>query len=152
MRNWIDLLRAGAGSVAICKVALLPEEGASVELHLIVLGVQVAVLALAIAIQTIRLEKGFKLFAPLFFALGLGFGLLSWQAAAFACITLMVVNLVLPSSSVFLFALAGTQLCYGLLFHCGLKQSVLAAMITGVPLLVSGATRRRLAQFSKKTK
>lgn len=151
-RNWIDFLRAIAGSLAISYCCF--ENGAvdkAVDARIFVL--QCVVLIAAVLIQTIRHEGRFSLVAPVFFILGLSFGLIGWKGGLFASITIWTLNLVLPSAGVFLFVFAGIEICFGLLLSkVPLRFALLAAALAILPVLLSAVTKHRLVRFSKKTK
>ncbi len=153
-RNWVDLLRAVAGSYAICRwgTFAVEHDASRATLHL-VFGLKAAVLVLGLLIQTLRFEGRFSLFAPLFYVLGLSFGLMDWKPACFAVISIWAVNLVLPSASVFLFVYGCLVTCFGLSFPGSEHdETLLLAALAILPVLLSVLSKRRLAQFTKKTK
>lgn len=151
-RNWVDFLRAIAGSVAVTYGCFENADIAkAVDVRIFVL--QCVVLIMAVLIQTIRREGRFSLVAPVFFVLGLGFGLIGWKAGLFAVITIWTLNMVLPSAGVFLVVFAGVEICFGLLLSkVPLRLALLAASLALLPVLLSAVTKHRLVRFSKKTK
>ncbi len=155
-RNWVDLFRALAGSIAVGQVVFTPPDRPDSFFLLLVLTLKVAIFITAILIQTLRFEGKATLFAPLFYIQGLAFGLvgLKFQVAFFALAAVWVLNTVLPSAAVFLFVYAGLLICFGMILgdRSGRKEIALAAGLALVPGLLSLIFKRRLAQFTKKTK
>ena len=153
-RNWVDFLRALGGGLAICYMCFEPAPDAPRAVDTQIFVVQCVILGLAILIQTIRIENRLTLVAPIFFLMGLSFGLVGWKAALFACVAIWTINLVLPSVSVFLVVFGALQLCFGLLFgsRLSLPASILAASLAMAPVLLSGITKRRLVQLNKKSR
>lgn len=151
-RNWIDLFRAIAGSLAVTWCCFENADAAkAVDTGVFVL--QGVVFVLAVLIQTLRFEGRFSLVAPVFFILGLSFGLIGWKGGLFASITIWTLNLVLPSPGVFLVVFAGIEICFGLLLsRVPLRFALFAAALAILPVVLSAATKRRLVRFSKKTK
>jgi len=153
-RNWVDLLRAVAGGLAVCQpdVAFnLPTKADSFML-LLAMALKTAILFCGLLVQILRFEGKATLFAPLFYLQGLAFGLLGWKAALFAIATVWVINTVLPSAAVFLFVMASLMLCFGMIYHVDNKELSLAVGLVMLPGLLSVIFKRRLAQFTKKTK
>lgn len=152
-RNWVDFLRALAGAVAVSYLCFEREPGAAKTVASQIFAIKCVVFVIAVLVQTIRLEGRFTLVAPVFFLLGLSFGLVGWKAAIFACIGVWTLNRVLPGVGFFLFVFAGLQVCFGLLLsrvpHLLL---ILAAGLTVLPVLLSAASKRRLVQLNKKSK
>ncbi len=153
-RNWVDLLRAVAGSIGLCLVCFEVASGAPKGTGNTIFIIQCAVLAVAVFIQTVRVQKRFRLVAPVFFILGLSFGLIGWQAALFACVTIWVLNLLLPSAGIFLMVFAGLELVFGrvLSHETPLRNLILAAVLAAIPVLLSAMTNRRLVQLNKKAR
>lgn len=161
MRNWVDLARSFVGGVAICGLApylgngaINPAEGASLGRlgPWIILGMKTFILLVGLLIQVIRREERVILFAPLFYAQGISFGLLGWWPALLAIPGVWATNAVLPSAGIFLFVFGTYELILGFVFHANKKQTALAAGLSMLPMLISLLSKRRLAQFTKKTK
>ena len=151
-RNWTDLVRAAAGSLAVMGCCFENEDPAR-GLDLWVFLLQSLVLGLAVFIQTLRIEGRLSLVAPVFFILGLSCGLIGWKAGLFAGVTIWTLNLLLPGAGVFLVVFAGIEICFGLLLsRVPLRFVLLAAALAMLPVLLSAVTRHRLVRFSKKTK
>lgn len=152
-RNWVDFLRAAAGAVAIGYVCFekAPDAPRSVATSIFV--VEGVIYVIAVLIQTIRMEGKLALTAPIFFLLGISFGIIGWKAAVFACVTIWVVNLVLPNSSVFLFVFAGMEMCFGLLLsRLDVRDAILAAALSVLPVVFSALMKRSLVRLSKKSR
>ncbi|CAM3150951.1 hypothetical protein [Rariglobus hedericola] len=151
-RNWVDFLRAIAGSLAISYACFerAPEAVKSVSTEIFIL--QCVLLFVAVVIQTVRFEGKVTLSAPVFFILGLSFGIIGWKAALFACVAIWVINLVLPSVAIFLFVFAGLQVCFGLILpqQATTRSALLAAALAITPVLFSAITKRRLVRLNKK--
>jgi hypothetical protein len=153
VRNWVDLVRAAVGSIGLCMVCfrVAPDAPRNVAINIFL--IQAAVLAIGVLIQTVRVQPRLTLVAPLFFALGLSFGLVGWPAALLACVAIWALNLVLPSAGYFLFFFAGLEVSFGFLLGWAARPDmILAAGLTVAPVLLSAVTNRRLVQLSKKTR
>ena len=149
-RNWVDFFRAVAGGIAVYAVCF---EGAPKGTGTLVYSIQIAVLVIAVLIQTMRIEQRMTLVAPVFFILGLSFGLIGWKAAVFACVTIWVANLLLPSAGIFLFVFALTEaVFFRVVGRFSMKTAILAAILTLLPLLFSAVTNRRLVRLNKKNR
>ncbi|HSH93538.1 MAG TPA: hypothetical protein VK968_05295 [Roseimicrobium sp.] len=153
-RNWVDFLRAAAGGIAVYGVCFEVGQGAAKGTGNIVFIVQFAVLLIAVLLQTIRIEQRMTLVAPVFFVLGLSFGLIGWKAALFACVTIWVLNLLLPSAGMFLFVFAFVEAVFFRLVGNGfsMKTVILTVILTTFPLLFSALTNRRLVRLNKKNR
>lgn len=152
-RNWVDFLRAAVAATAVNQACFEMAPDAPVESGAWIFAIECAIYVVAVLVQTMRFEGRLVLTAPVFFILGLSFGLLGWQAALFACILIWVLNIALPGASMFLFVFAGLQLCFGLLLPgSSLGEAGLAAALAMLPLLLSAVTKRRLTNLSKKIK
>lgn len=153
-RNWVDFLRAMTGSLAVAYACFDTAAGVEKMPVVEIFTLQAAIFVIAVLIQTVRIEGKFALVAPIFFLLGLSFGVIGWKAAAFACVTVWIVNLVLPGPGAFLFVFAGLEVCFGLLLprQASLRGAILAAALSILPVLFSALTKRRLVKMNKKTK
>ena len=81
--NWVDLVRAGIGAWLI-QNALSSARSGQDDLALIFLVVQVALISIAVLIQTIRLGRPMRVTGPLFFLSGLALVLCGPLVAGFA--------------------------------------------------------------------
>jgi hypothetical protein len=159
LRNYIDLLRGGLGSVMLfgtfegIEAAWRSAPGASLETYRIILTGQLAIVLLGVLIQTFRFEHRLVLFPPIFYFMGLTIGLCGLYPAAFACLLVWTINLALPNPAGFLSVHALLALTFGLLFN-GLASRLpfAAGAFLFVPVLLSLLSRRRLALFNKRTK
>jgi hypothetical protein len=151
-RNWIDFSRAVTGSIGICFVCFDVQPDAPRNTGDLIFGIQCVVLLTAVAIQTIRFQHRLTLVAPVFFILGLSFGLLGWQAAVFACVTIWVLNLLIPSPGFFLMVFAALEVLFSRLLAGGVpaKLVLLAAVIATGPVIFSAMTNRRLVKLNRK--
>lgn len=153
VRNWVDFCRAAVGSLAVGTVCFQPGVDDAVAGHRTVLIVQSLVLIIAVTIQTVRYQGRLTLFAPLFFVFGLSFGLVGWQAAAFAFVTVWLGYPVFKKTGLILFFYAVLVLVYGVvLAHAPLFRVILACFLALLPLLLSATTNRRFTQLNKKNK
>ncbi len=82
-QNWIDLLRAGAGTYALLHLSMTATTKAD-GVPFIVFLIKVAVLAVAVMMQTIRFGDGLNFFAPIFFLSGLTLMLPGYTEGGFA--------------------------------------------------------------------
>lgn len=153
-RNWVDFLRAVAGGIAVYAVCFEVGSGAPKGTATIIYILQMVILMAAVLCQTIRLEQRMTLVAPVFFILGLSFGLIGWKAALFACVTIWVVNLLLPSAGMFLFVFALIEAVFFRLVGRGftVKTTILTIILATLPLLFSAVTNRRLVRLNKKNR
>jgi hypothetical protein len=156
VRNYVDLLRAAAGSLALfggygIAPALAAEPGNRL-LALQVLALKLGVLLVALLIQTIRRERRhLSYFAPIFFLAGLSVTLCGHWAALFAFILIWSVNGLFANAQAFLSGYALLVGAFGLLFRGSNSRLALAAMVLCLlPVLLSLLTRRRLGVFSRK--
>lgn len=152
-RNWLDLGRAFAGGYAvmlalpeIVQTDWRPAFGTPVE------WVQAPLFAIGVVLQTLRWEGRLVLFPPVFYVLGLAFPLIGAKAATLAFVAIWSINLVMPGAAGFLFTYAVVGLILGLLMDAGLGRAGLLAGVSLMAPFLAVMTKRRLAQFSKKTK
>ncbi|MBW8782834.1 MAG: hypothetical protein JF599_13235 [Verrucomicrobia bacterium] len=153
VRNWVDLVRAAVGSIGLCVVCFNIAPDAPKNTPVTIFLIQTAVLVVAVLIQTVRVQPRLTLVAPVFFVLGLSFGLVGWPAALLACVAIWALNLVLPSAGYFLFFFAGLEVSFGLLLGWEGRPSIIsAAVLALIPILLSAVTNRRLVQLNRKTR
>jgi hypothetical protein len=151
VRNWVDLLRAAIGCTGLVYVCVELSGPSVRELGFSILVIKAVALAIAVALQTVRIESGrMTLVAPVFFIFGLSFPLIGWMPALFAIIMVWVINRTLPTVGVFLFAFACLQAGFGyILRHSSLNLVLLSAALAWQPVLWSAATHRRLERMAK---
>jgi hypothetical protein len=153
-RNWIDFFRAAAGGVAVCLLCFQPvEAGNPSATYRLVFIIKCIVLVISVLIQTLRYNGKFSFVAPVFFLVGLSFGLMGWLSALFAFATIWVVDLVLSSLSALLLSYGVIIVFYGVLLpHTSITGVFLAAALPVLPVLLSATCKRRLTQLAKTTK
>jgi hypothetical protein len=153
-RNWIDFFRAAAGGVAVCLLCFQPvEAGNPSATYRLVFIIKCIVLVISVLIQTLRYNGKFTLVAPIFFVMGLSFGLIGWHAALFAFVTIWIVYLVISSLSTLLVCYTMLIVFYGFLLpHPSLAGVYLAAALPLLPVILSATSKRRLTQLAKTTK
>ncbi len=166
LRNWIDLLRGAAGSIAVFGIRIGAERipgcfermrGAPKGTADIIFVIQCAIFVIALLIQTTRnFQERVTLVAPIFFIFGLNFGIIGPLATVFACIAVWVVNLLLPSSGVFLLVFAGLEVVFAKFLSFGVnaytRTLIMAAALTILPVLLSAMFNRRLVKLNKKAR
>lgn len=158
VRNYVDLFRATAGSLAVfgglgidaCFSA--PAESPRL-LVAEVLVAQIVLLLVGLLIQLVRYERGrFLVFAPIFFLAGLTVGVCGVKTAAFAFALIWAINPMLKNPSAFLMAYAVLVGLFGGLFlDFTDKMVILAAFVTFLPVLLSALMQRPLVLFTRKT-
>lgn len=157
LRNYLDLIRAMAGGVALwggfgVPPALTADPAAGGTMPLLVLGLKCLITLVAVVIQSIRYEKDkVSFFPPIFFLGGLAVGTVGYQAAGFAFIGIWAVNAGISNAQGFLFVFALLLLGFGMLFN-GWRSIPSAAMALAafLPVLLSLMVRRPLMIFTRK--
>jgi len=157
-RNYVDLLRAGAGSIALFGAleiapAIAPAAGAPRSVAAQVLGVRAAILLIGLLIQTVRYErKRLTFFPPIFYLGGLSIALCDVRGAAFAFMLIWVINAALPSPMAFLTVYALLLVTFGHFFAwAGDILAVYAGILCFTPVLLSLLGRRPLVVFGRKS-
>lgn len=157
VRNYFDLLRGVAGSLAIVggygiQPALAAAPGNRLA-ALQVLGLKLAILLVGLLAQTVRLERRhLSFFAPVFYLAGISVSLCGHWAALFAFILVWSVNAMFANAQAFLSAYALLLLVFGLLFRgWGNRLPLAAFVLCFLPVLLSLLTRRRLGVFTRKS-
>ena len=160
IRNYVDLLRAAAGSLSVmgglgiepCIVLALPEEPTALLAgELLVL--KIGILLVGLLVQTVRYERGrFLFFAPIFFLAGLSVGLCGVNAAGFSFVLIWAFNPMLKNPSVFLMVYSLLMGIFGALF-LGFTSSLMIAAVFFffLPVLLSALAKRPLVLFSRKS-
>lgn len=157
VRNYLDLLRAAAGGVAIWgapglapALAADPEAGGRGALR--VLAIQGGLTVLAVLVQAVRYEKlRLSFFPPVFFLAGLSVAASGYRAAAFAFVAIWAFNAGIANAQGFLAVYALLLLGFGLLFN-GWSSVPAATMAVAafLPMLLSLLARRPLVIFTRK--
>jgi hypothetical protein len=158
-RNYVDLFRAGAGSLVLMgKTGLPPALQSAPEAGRAgantVLLLQSAVFLVGILIQTARVEKRRVTFYPAIFYLGgVSIGLCDVRGAAFAFILAWAINPALPEARSFLTAYAVLIVAFGHMFtRRGDLAVTIAGILTFLPVLLSLLFKRSLAVLVRKPK
>jgi hypothetical protein len=155
-RNYFDLLRALAGSLAIVGSHFI--EGALVAgaedrlAHRQVLGVSLAIVVVGLLIQVIRYERRhISFYAPVFYIAGLTVALCGHWAALFAFALVWGINTMFGNAEAFLTVYGILLVGFGILFHDTPRIMVIAALaICLLPVVLALLTRRPLVVFSRK--
>lgn len=150
-RNWIDLVRATAGS--LCLVHFAFEITAMTgDAKRSVLALEVFVLLVGVLIQCIRREEKVSYFAPIFYLVGVGVGLGAPYPALFSLMLVLAINPVIPNPRVFLTVFGLLMLPFGFLFSADLLRMLATATVTCLPPLISLLAARPLVIYSKRVK
>lgn len=150
-RNWLDLMRAAAGSLCLVYFAFEITEMTS-DARRSVLALQVFVVLVGTLIQCIRREEKVSYFAPIFYLVGIGAGLGSPYPVIFSLLLVMAINPVLPNPRVFLTVYGLLMIPFGILFSADLLRMLATTAVTCVPPLVSVLAARPLVIYSKRVK
>jgi len=151
-RNYVDLLRAGAGGWGLANFVF---EAATGDARLGVLLAQVAILFVAVLIQTIRFGERVVYFAPVFYFAGLGIGASGPLPGAFGFMLVLLINPAISNPRWFLTALALALLGFGIFYQGFIADLWLHAAVTFViflPVLLSLLSSRPLVIYSKRSK
>jgi len=150
-RNWVDFFRAVAGGLAVIYLCFDQTPDAAKDVGTNIFLIQIAILVIAVLVQTVRLGQGrLSCVAPIFFMLGLSFGLIGWIAALFVCVAGFFLNRVLPRPGIFLFVFAVLELGFGsILPGSSFKLVLLAVALSMIPVLLSAVTKRPLVWLNK---
>jgi hypothetical protein len=157
IRNYVDLLRGVAGSLALMGglgispcLTLPAAAGELAERELLTL--KLGILLVGLVIQMLRFERGhFMFFAPIFFLCGISVGLIGLKGALFAFVMIWAINPMLGGPLGFLSIYALLMLAFGLLF-LGLsdKLPIVALVYCFLPVLLSLLSRRPLVVLTRK--
>lgn len=159
IRNYVDLLRAAAGSMSVMgglgvvdPCIILPPEPTKL-LAAEYLALQIGILLIGLLIQSVRQERGrYLFFAPIFFLAGLSLGLCGEKAAGFAFVMIWAVNPMLKNPSIFLTVYALLIALFGGIFNgFGSTSWIVAALFFFTPVLLSAMAQRPLVLFSRKS-
>jgi hypothetical protein len=156
-RNYFDLLRAVAGTLAVVgwqeiPASILPAPGATSRMNWTVQGIQLGILLVGLLVQTLRTEhKRINFFAPVFFIAGLSVPLCSPWAAFFAFVLVWGANPMLQNPQAFLSLYSLLLIAFGMFFRGPREVEALAAgLMCFFPTLLSMLARRPLLVFSRK--
>lgn len=156
-RNYLDLLRGAAGSLAlvggmgISASLAVPPDAPTSQVNTVI-GLCFAIMLVGLMVQTVRPERGKITFYPaIFFITGLTVGPCGPWGALFAFLLIWVFNIMIPNPRYFLATYAAAVTAFGLIFG---RQSSLSALSAGLlvfaPVLVSLLAARPLVIPSRK--
>ena len=148
VRNWVDLARAATGALAVNYASFSLEPGSDKIWANPLFALKCSLLIVAVVIQSSRFKSRLQFSAPIFFILGLSFGIIGEKAALFACVSVWAVSLAIPSPATFLLVFAGLELGFGLLLsRDDLPYILLAVGLAFIPMLLIGMMRRDLVKL-----
>ena len=161
-RNYVDFLRALTGGLVLIGN---PDWGISscfgdfedlltVREDLFIFEIQIAIIAIGVVRQFVRIEGRVTFYAPLFYFAGLAFAMCGFGAGFFAFLLVWTLNTALPIPPVgFLSVYVLVLWLMGMLFQgIGNFYVYAAAILYSLPIVVSLMARRSLALFTKKSK
>eukprot|EP01012_Entosiphon_sulcatum_P044975 TRINITY_DN59879_c0_g1_i1.p2 TRINITY_DN59879_c0_g1~~TRINITY_DN59879_c0_g1_i1.p2 ORF type:complete len:226 (-),score=13.39 TRINITY_DN59879_c0_g1_i1:64-741(-) len=156
-RNYVDLLRAGAGSLALAgglgiEPCLKVAEGAPRNMAYVVMAVRATILLIGLLVQTVRYEnRKLRFYPAIFFLAGLSVGLCDYRAAAFAFVLVWTVNAMFGGAQSFLSCYAFLIVLFGHLFSRQGDLSVIyAGLLCFLPVLLSLLANRPLVILGRK--
>lgn len=153
VRNYCDLLRAAAGSVALIggfgiDPALRLQGGTAGRATL----VELCILAIGVVVQTVRYQRGrVTLTAPVFYVTGLAVALCTPWAALSGFVLAWALSPVVPGVSAFLAVQAVITAACGVLLEGLTAYSVAGPLLCILPVLLSLLTRQRLLVLSRRS-
>lgn len=156
-RNYIDLLRAAAGSLLIdgglgVQASLHAGADAAPGAGRQILALQAAIFLIGLLIQAVRFEKGrLTFYPPIFYLAGITVGLCDPRSAIFAFALMWVANGALGNAQAFLTIYAMLVMLFGYYFgQQGQISVILAGVLCFLPVLLSLLSRRPLVVMSRK--
>jgi hypothetical protein len=156
-RNYVDLLRAGVGSLVFVggigiPASLTVAAGATKMQEHEVVAIRAAILLVGLLLQTLRYEKRrLSFFPPIFYLAGLSIGLCDIRGAAFAFALIWAFNAALPHAPAFLTVYALLLIVFGHLFSGqGDLSVVYAGVLCFLPVLLSLLAKRPLTVMTRK--
>ncbi len=163
LRNYIDYGRAALGGAVIfgttyTDACIRVVSGAPTGSGRLVLGLQVLIVLIGMLIQLVRLEPRLKLFASIFYLMGLALGLCGLKVGGFATVMIWAINIAGLPPAGFLFLYGATLLAFASVFNGGRllsvdnRNAIIAAVIVAAPALISWMAREKLVHFIKRSK
>ena len=156
-RNYLDLLRAGAGSLALAGGMSIPPgvtvvAGASRADVWQAFTLRALVLLAGLLVQTIRYERGrLRFYPPVFYLAGVSVGLCDIRGAAFAFALVWTCNPMFGNAQGFLTLYAVFMVGFGYLFAGGGNLSAaLAGLLAFLPVVLSLLTNKPLTVLARK--
>lgn len=147
-RNYIDLFRALAGGHSLGAFSFTMTGS---DAGWKILGLQAAVLLVAVGIQAFRIENGrHNYFAPIFWFVGLVCGFTGHFAGLFAFALVLAANPAIPDPRWFLTAYGLLVLVCGYLFEAPFLANMLVAGFVFLVPLASLLAKRPLVIYSRK--
>lgn len=157
VRNYLDLLRGAAGSLALLggmgmASCISVGRDAPASLRGAHFALEMVILLVGVVVQTVRYERGRCLFfPPIFFLAGITVGLCGEKAAGFAFVMIWAVNPTLKNPSAFLCVYALVAGVFGLLFSGFDRYYWLVALgLIFLPVLLSALAQRPLVMLTRK--
>ncbi|MFM8620386.1 MAG: hypothetical protein ACKOE8_16850 [Opitutaceae bacterium] len=150
IRNYIDVVRAAAGSVAIWGGFGFPAAVAGGGIK--GLAVKAVIMLVGVAIQATRLHGGrFSFFPPIFYLAGILLGVCGWEVAVFSFILTWALHVMVRNVAWFLTLNAAIVYGFGAFFHGNFSLTViLAAGLVFLPVMLSLLANRPLMIYSSK--
>lgn len=156
-RNYVDMLRGAAGSLAFVGGFGMPPcleatTGAAPSFGYAVIAIRSLILLVGLLVQTVRYEKGkFTFYPAVFYVAGLSFGLCDHWSALFAFVLIWAMNAMFSGAQSFMTVYAVMIVGFGHLFaHHGDLSVVYAGILCFLPVLLSLLANRPLVAFSRK--
>lgn len=157
-RNYVDLFRAAAGSLAFVGVAGVVEpcitlpKGTSATTVYVVIGLRFLILLIGLLLQTLRREHHKITFYPaIFYITGLTVGMCGYQAALFAFVLIWAMNPIFGNAQAFLFIYAVLIVVFGHFFGRNSMLSIVSAgFLCFLPALLSLLANRPLVIFGRR--
>jgi hypothetical protein len=150
-RNYIDLLRAAAGSLALMggfgfAPSIGVAEGAARNMTYVVMAAKAVIVLVGLLVQTARYDRGkFTFYPAIFFVTGISIGLCDYRAAACAFALVWAFNSAFGNAQAFLAVYALLIVLFGNLFpKHGLLWSIIAGLFCFLPVLLSLLANRPL--------
>jgi hypothetical protein len=156
-RNYVDLVRAAAGSLLIWggfgwAAALGVAADAPRSAGMQVLAIKCGIMTVGLVLQALRYEKiRISFFPPIFFLAGLSVGVCGYKAAAFAFLAVWALNTGLGNAQAFMSVYAIVLILFGGLFGGFMRPQVyLPGVLALLPVLLSLMSNRPLMIFTRK--
>jgi hypothetical protein len=156
-RNYVDLVRAAAGSLLIWggfgwAAALGVAADAPRSAGMQVLAIKCGIMTVGLVLQALRYEKiRISFFPPIFFLAGLSVGVCGYKAAAFAFLAVWALNTGPGNAQAFMSVYAIVLILFGGLFGGFMRPQVyLPGVLALLPVLLSLMSNRPLMIFTRK--
>ncbi|MSU65724.1 MAG: hypothetical protein EXS38_06410 [Opitutus sp.] len=156
LRNYVDLLRGAAGSLALMgglavEPCLQLASNANSEAGRWLVVGKLSILLVGLLIQTLRYDKQrINFFAPIFFLSGISVGLCGLAGFFFAFVMIWAINPLLRKPQRFLAIYSLLMAAFGWIFVGGLVLPVAALFFCYLPVLLSLLAQQPLVVYSRK--